>query len=60
MADPHQLLDVDVDQLTRAGALVAVGRLGRPQTAQLAEADVGRLSESPWNFSGDPHLTITP
>ena len=37
--DPPELLDVDVDQLARARALVAVGRLGRLEAAALAEAD---------------------
>src|SRR5215211_2104583 len=38
-ADPPQLLDVDVDQLARPLALVAVGRLGRLEAAALAETD---------------------
>ena len=38
-ADPPQLLDVDVDQLSGALSLVAVGRLGWLQAAALAEAD---------------------
>src|SRR5215467_15659827 len=38
-ADPTQFLDVDVDQLTRAGALVAADWLGRIQAAELAETD---------------------
>jgi len=37
--DSHQLLDVDVDQLAGFGSFVAVGRLGRLQTAELAQAD---------------------
>jgi hypothetical protein len=37
--DAAELLDVDVDQLTRPAALVAVRRLGWLQAAELAEAD---------------------
>jgi hypothetical protein len=38
-ADPAELLDVDVDQLARPLALVAVGRLRRLESAAPAEAD---------------------
>jgi hypothetical protein len=38
-ADPGRLLDVDVDQFSRALALVAVGRLRRRQCGALAEPD---------------------
>ncbi len=38
-ADPTQPLDVDVDQLTGAGALIAADRLRSIQTTELAEAD---------------------
>jgi hypothetical protein len=37
--DPAELLDVDVDQLARPLALVAVGRLRRIESAAPAEAD---------------------
>ena len=41
-ADPSELLDVNVEQLTRSLALVAVRRLGRLQTGELAEPDPGQ------------------
>ena len=44
-ADPTQLLDIDVNQLTETGALVAADRLRRIQTAEFAEADP--LAEGP-------------
>src|SRR4029450_13766676 len=37
--DDAKLLDVDVDELARVAALVAVGRLGRPEAAELAQSD---------------------
>jgi hypothetical protein len=37
--DPPELLDVDVHELTRMAALVAVGRLGRVEARALAEPD---------------------
>src|SRR5215218_4063506 len=37
--DPAELLDVDVQQLARVPALVAVRRLGRLESAELAQAD---------------------
>ena len=40
--DRAQLLDVDVDQLARSGALIAVRRLGRLEPAELAQADSGQ------------------
>ena len=40
--DRAQLLDLDVDQLARSGALIAVRRLGRLEPAELAQADSGQ------------------
>jgi len=39
-ADPAELLDIDVDQLARPLAFVAIGRLGWSEAAALAEPDL--------------------
>ena len=38
-ADASELLDVDVDELAGVAALVALGRLGRIDPAELAQTD---------------------
>jgi hypothetical protein len=40
--DPAELLDIDMDQLAGMLALVAAGRLGRLERAQLAEAETSQ------------------
>jgi hypothetical protein len=41
-ADPAELLDIDVQQLARPLALVAIGRLGGLEPGELAEPDPGQ------------------
>ena len=43
--DPAELLDIDVDELARAGALVAAGRL-EPEAAEAAQPNRVRIPET--------------